>query len=34
MERRLYRAVNRSLGAVEEMVVVQLIEKLPLVTEA
>jgi hypothetical protein len=34
MERRFYLAVNRSLNAVEKMVVVQLIEKLPLVIEA
>jgi hypothetical protein len=32
-ERRLYLAVNRSLGAVEKLIVVQLTEKLPLVTE-
>jgi hypothetical protein len=33
-ERRLYLAVNRSLGAVEKLIVVQLIDELPLVTEA
>jgi hypothetical protein len=33
-ERKLHLAVNRDLGAVEKMVVAQLIEKLPVVTGA